>query len=102
MAGLSRQKTKRKEENRMLIGEITPFIISIILGVLFGTQLSGKISKGTAVLVIIFSIVGALLFGAFMFTYSIYGGYIMPGLGFATPLIGATIGILIGKALKGE
>ncbi|MCX8182478.1 MAG: hypothetical protein N3D12_05110 [Candidatus Methanomethyliaceae archaeon] len=86
----------------MMLGEITPFIISIILGILFGTQLSGKISKGTTVLVISFSIVGALLFGVFMFSYSIYGGYIMPGLGFATPLIGATIGLLIGKALKGE
>lgn len=102
MAGRSNQKTKKREENKMMPGDITPFIISIVLGVLFGTQLSGKISKGTTILVIIFSIVGALLFGAFMFTYSIYGGYIMPGLGFATPLIGATIGILIGKALKGE
>ena len=86
----------------MLLGEITPFIISLILGVLFGTQISGKVSKGTTILVIAFSIVGALLFGAFMFTYSIYGGYIIPGVGFATPLIGATIGILIGKAIKGE
>lgn len=86
----------------MMLGEITPFIISILLGILFGTQLSGKISKGTVALVVIFSIVGALLFGAFTFTYTLYGGFIMPGLGFATPLIGSTIGILIGKALRGE
>lgn len=86
----------------MMLGEITPLIIAILLGILFGAQISGKISKGTAILVFIFSIVGSLLFGAFLFSYSIYGGYIVPGLGFATPLIGATIGILIGKALKGE
>lgn len=86
----------------MMLGEITPLIIAIFLGILFGTQISGKISRGTAILVFVFSIVGSLLFGAFLFSYSIYGGYIAPGLGFATPLIGATIGILIGKALKGE
>ncbi len=86
----------------MMLGEITPSIIALVLGILFGTQLSGKISSRTAVLAIAFSIVGALLFGSFMFTYSIYGGYIIPGFGFAIPLIGATIGILIGKAMKGE
>ncbi|MGQ9759650.1 MAG: hypothetical protein ACUVQ5_03645 [Candidatus Methanomethylicaceae archaeon] len=85
----------------MMLGEITPFIIALLLGILFGTRLSGKLSGRTVVLLIAFSIVGALLFGSFMFTYSLYGGYIAPGLGFATPLIGATIGILIGKALRG-
>lgn len=86
----------------MMLGEITPFIVALLLGILFGTQLTGKLSSRTVVLIVALSIVGALLFGSFIFTYSIYGGYIAPGLGFATPLIGATIGILIGKALKGE
>ncbi|MCS7097847.1 MAG: hypothetical protein NZ922_02585 [Candidatus Methanomethyliaceae archaeon] len=85
-----------------MIGEISPSIIAFILGILFGTQLAHKITGRMAALVIIFSIVGALLFGAFTFTYSIYGGYIMPGLGLSMPLITATIGIIIGKLLKGE
>ncbi|MEM0100681.1 MAG: hypothetical protein QXY96_03635 [Candidatus Methanomethylicaceae archaeon] len=85
-----------------MLGEITPSIIAFILGILFGTQLAHKITKRIVTLVIVFSIVGALLFGTFTFTYSIYGGYIMPGLGFDIPLITATIGIIIGKLLRGD
>lgn len=85
-----------------MLGEVTPSIIAFILGVIFGTQLAHNITRRTAALLIIFSVVGALLFGTFTFTYSIYGGYIMPGIGFAVPLITATIGILIGKIIRGN
>lgn len=85
-----------------MMGEISPSIMAFMLGILFGTQLAHKITIKTAILVIVFSIVGALLFGVFTFTYSIYGGYIMPGFGFSMPLITATIGIIIGKLLRGN
>jgi len=84
-----------------MLGEITPLIIGFLLGVLFGTQLSGPLSKRTVALLVGLSIVGAFLFEAPIFTWSVYGGYILPGLSFATPFIGATIGLLIGKALRG-
>ncbi|MBM5805835.1 MAG: hypothetical protein FJZ49_07245 [Candidatus Verstraetearchaeota archaeon] len=85
----------------MMLGEITPLIIGLLLGVLLGTQLSAPLSKRTVALLLGLSIVAAFLFGAPVFTWSIYGGYILPGLSFATPFIGAMVGLLIGKALRG-
>jgi hypothetical protein len=87
--------------NKMMLGEITPPLIAFILGIIFGTQLNYRLTKGMIILLISFSIVASLLFGVFTFTYSIYGGYIAPGIGFSMPLITATIGIIIGKLLKG-
>jgi hypothetical protein len=48
------------------------------------------------------TIVAALLFEAPIFTTSIFGGYITSEISFAMPLIGATIGLLIGKYVGGK
>ncbi len=85
----------------MMLGEIAPSLIALILGIIFGTQLNYKFTGRMVILLISFSIVASLLFGTFTFMYSIYGGYIAPGIGFSMPLITATIGIIIGKLLKG-
>jgi len=52
-------------------------------------------------MIICLCIVGASLFQAPVFTWSLIGGYITDGLSFAAPFISATIGILLGWAVRG-
>jgi len=82
-------------------GEVTPIAIAFFIGILFGTQIQGRISKRTATLVICFGIIAAFLFGASLFTWSFVGGYITEGLGFAAPFLAAMIGMFVGKIVKG-
>ncbi len=86
----------------MMLGEITPFLIALILGIFFGAQFSGKLSRRGSYFILGMAIIAAFLFEAPIFTSSIFGGYILPELSFATPFIGATVGILIGKYLGGK
>lgn len=85
----------------VLAGEITPIVIGFLLGILFGTQLAGAISRRTVILVLAMSVVAAFLFEAPIFTWSLAGGYITEGLSFAAPFISATVGLLVGKSAKG-
>jgi hypothetical protein len=85
----------------MMGGEITPIIVGFVIGFLFGTQVYGKVSRRTVAMIICLCIVGAFLFQAPVFTWSLVGGYIAEGLSFAAPFISATIGILLGWALRG-
>jgi hypothetical protein len=86
----------------MMLGEITPFFIALILGIIFGTQFSGQLSRRGISLIIGLTIVAAFLFEAPIFTTSIFGGYITSEISFAMPLIGATVGLLIGKYVGGK
>jgi hypothetical protein len=86
----------------MMLGEITPFILALLLGLLFGTQFSGQLSRRSLYLIICLAIVAAFLFEALPFMTGLQGGYINHELSFSTPLLGATIGLLIGKYLGGK
>ncbi len=86
----------------MMLGEITPFFIALLLGFLFGTQFLGQLSRRGILLIIGLTIVAAFLFEAPLFTTSILGGFITPEISFATPLIGAVVGLLIGKYVGGK
>lgn len=85
-----------------MLGEITPFFIALLLGFIFGTQFSGRLSRRGTYLIIGLTLVAAFLFEAPIFTTSIFGGYLGPDLSFATPFLGATAGILIGKYVGGK
>lgn len=85
-----------------MLGEFTPFIIALLLGIFFGAQFSGRLSRRGTYLMIGLAIVAAFLFEAPIFTSSLLGGYIVPDLSFSTPFLGATVGILIGKYLGGK
>lgn len=85
----------------MMGGEITPIVVGFAIGFLFGTQVYGNVSRRTVVMIICLCIVGASLFQAPVFTWSLIGGYITDGLSFAAPFISATIGILLGWAVRG-
>lgn len=82
-------------------GEITPIVIAFLLGILFGTQFKGEISKRTTIMLLGLSVIAALLFEAPLFTWSLVGGHITEGVGLAMPFISAIIGLLIGKMFKG-
>ncbi|MDD1776293.1 MAG: hypothetical protein LUP94_02955 [Candidatus Methanomethylicus sp.] len=84
-----------------MAGEIAPIIIAFLLGIFFGTQLSGTISRRTTLLIIGLGIIAAFLFEAPIFTWSLFGGYITEGFSFAAPFISATIGLFIGKIIRG-
>jgi uncharacterized membrane protein YgaE (UPF0421/DUF939 family) len=86
----------------MMLGELTPCFIALILGIVFGAQFSGQLSRRGIYFIIGLAIVAAFLFGAPIFTSSIFGGYIAPDLSFSTPFLGATIGILIGRYAGGK
>jgi uncharacterized membrane protein YgaE (UPF0421/DUF939 family) len=86
----------------MMLGEITPFFIALLLGLIFGTQFSGQLSRRGTYFIIGLAIVAAFLFEAPIFTATVFGGYIGPDLSFATPFLGATFGILIGKYVGGK
>jgi hypothetical protein len=86
----------------MMLGEITPFIMALLLGLLFGTQFSGQLSRRTLYLIIGLAVVAAFLFEAPPFMTGIYGGLINDEFSFSTPLLGATMGLLIGKYVGGR
>ncbi len=86
----------------MMLGEITPFVIALLLGMLFGAQFSCQLSRRSVYFILVMAVVAAFLFEAPIFTTSIFGGYITPLLSFSTPFIGATVGIVIGKYLGGK
>ena len=86
----------------MMLGEITPFIIAFLLGLLFGTQFSGQLSKQSTYLIVGLAVVAAFLFEAPPFMTGIFGGLINEEISFSTPLLGATMGLLIGKYVGGK
>lgn len=86
----------------MMPGEVTPFIIALLLGLLLGSQFSGQLSRRGVYLIIGLAIVAAFLFEAPLFTTSLWGGLINQEISFATPLLGAVVGLLIGKYLGGR
>jgi uncharacterized protein YcfJ len=86
----------------MMLGEITPFILALLLGLLFGTQFSGQLSRRAILTVIGLAVVAAFLFEALPFTTSIFGGFINDEFSFSTSLLGAIIGLLIGKYIGGK
>ncbi len=82
-------------------GEVTPIAIAFFIGMMFGTQMQGKISRRTMVMILGLAIIAAFLFEAPIFTWSFVGGYIAEGFGFAAPFISAILGMFIGKIVKG-
>ena len=82
-------------------GEITPIVVAFALGILFGTQLQGKISKRTVGMIIGLSILAAILFEAPIFTWSLVAGFISEEFSISMAFIAATVGIFVGKAFKG-
>lgn len=86
----------------MMLGEVTPFIIALLLGLLFGTQFSGQLSRRAVATIIGLAVVAAFLFEAPPFMTGILGGLINEEISFSTPLLGATMGLLIGKYLGGK
>jgi hypothetical protein len=86
----------------MMLGEITPFIIALVLGLLFGTQFSGQLSKRAILTITGLAIIAAFLFEAPPFMTGIWGGLINDEISFSTPLLGAIFGLLIGKYIGGK
>jgi len=83
-----------------MIGELTPLVLSILLGILFGYQIKGRLDPKILPVVIVFGIGAAFLLGAFPFFTSWYGGFIAPGYSFANTFLGALVGVLIGYGVR--
>ncbi len=84
-----------------LAGEVTPIVIAFVLGILFGTQLQGKISKRMIGMIIGLSIIAAVLFEAPIFTWSLLAGFISEHISISVAFVAATIGMFVGKAFRG-
>lgn len=82
------------------LGEVTPTVIALLLGITLGTQMECKLSRRTVLLVLLMSLLAAFLFEAPIHSWSLLGGVIAEHVSFALPFISATIGILIGKSAR--
>ncbi len=85
----------------MILGEIAPLVMGFLLGILFGTKLQGRWDPKTVALIVVFGILGSFLFQAPPFFASPWGG-VFNGISFSTPFMGAVLGLLLGRAIKGE
>ncbi len=85
----------------MMLGEILPLIMGFLLGILFGTKLRGRWNPRTVALLLVSGVLASFLFQAPIFFTSPWGG-VYNGISFSTPFMGAILGLLIGKAVKGE
>lgn len=82
------------------LGEITPTIVAFVFGIVIGTQFVAKLSSRTTALILVMSVVAAFLFEAPIHSWSLLGGVFAEHVSFALPFISATIGLLLGKALR--
>jgi len=82
-------------------GELTPLIVSFLLGILFGTQVGGHVDKKVVATVVFLGICAAYVLGPFPFFKTLIGGFLAPRLAFSNTFLGALFGLLVGMAIRG-